>query len=536
MEREGNLYSSTRQEGSGEGVGNVQTKHASRMLDEDAFSELLGSRNTVSSPRDEDGKKGNGVHSTVLVGTGQQQQQERASQSEKGGYPMVGMKGNEKSTTENRDYLLMMMEGTIRKVVKEQVGAMLEKMERRLDALDHRVEQIQQMVGDVQEVGAVREDTAKERYAELEKMLRDVQRLVQIVRDRAELAEASAELSKLTFADTSGGKKGKGKGARGVLAKVDEQVATVDDVAYSGNSSGGDGKAARYLEEERVVEYEEEEHEEVEEGEIFVSSRFSDVDNGAQPRVERGYPAMSGHGQRHGGRRAHDRQHSLDSTGSYSSLQAPALPSSPTNNHSRVIREGQSMGRYNGGYGDQGKYTCLPDIYPPSQPIHGRDNMPVGPPPVVDPPRTGPVLPPPPHNVQMGHRPQPPSGHVVGHMHPSMSTDRRQPPPPPPPTQSQTMPKPPPPPVYHNHMIPSEAGYPPPNMGPSYSAGAPQHAGAPEKPVPGGQPTSVPIEKVIDDISVMGFSREEVRNVLRELTAQGKAVDMNIVLDRLGAR
>ncbi|WPT12424.1 hypothetical protein PSENEW3_00003563 [Picochlorum sp. SENEW3] len=47
---------------------------------------------------------------------------------------------------------------------------------------------------------------------------------------------------------------------------------------------------------------------------------------------------------------------------------------------------------------------------------------------------------------------------------------------------------------------------------------------------------SVPIEKVIDDIAIMGFSREEVRNVLRELTAQGKSVDMNIVLDRLGAR
>jgi hypothetical protein len=45
----------------------------------------------------------------------------------------------------------------------------------------------------------------------------------------------------------------------------------------------------------------------------------------------------------------------------------------------------------------------------------------------------------------------------------------------------------------------------------------------------------VPVEKVIDDIAVMGFSREEVRNVLRELNAQGKPVDMNVVLDRLGA-
>ena len=49
------------------------------------------------------------------------------------------------------------------------------------------------------------------------------------------------------------------------------------------------------------------------------------------------------------------------------------------------------------------------------------------------------------------------------------------------------------------------------------------------------QGSVVPVERVIDDIAVMGFSREEVRNVLRELTAQGKPVDMNVVLDRLGA-
>jgi hypothetical protein len=46
----------------------------------------------------------------------------------------------------------------------------------------------------------------------------------------------------------------------------------------------------------------------------------------------------------------------------------------------------------------------------------------------------------------------------------------------------------------------------------------------------------VPIEQVIDDVAVMGFSREEVRGVLQELMAQGKNVDLNQVLDRLGAR
>lgn len=51
-----------------------------------------------------------------------------------------------------------------------------------------------------------------------------------------------------------------------------------------------------------------------------------------------------------------------------------------------------------------------------------------------------------------------------------------------------------------------------------------------------GAAASVPIEKVIDDVAVMGFSREDVRRVLRELMESGQSVDLNIVLDRLGAR
>lgn len=46
----------------------------------------------------------------------------------------------------------------------------------------------------------------------------------------------------------------------------------------------------------------------------------------------------------------------------------------------------------------------------------------------------------------------------------------------------------------------------------------------------------MPIEKVIDDVAVMGFSREQVRGVLQELAAEGRSVDLNVVLDRLGAR
>lgn len=51
----------------------------------------------------------------------------------------------------------------------------------------------------------------------------------------------------------------------------------------------------------------------------------------------------------------------------------------------------------------------------------------------------------------------------------------------------------------------------------------------------GGQPQThtVPLEKVIDDIVNMGFSRHEVRGVVTKLMESGQSIDLNIVLDRL---
>ena len=53
---------------------------------------------------------------------------------------------------------------------------------------------------------------------------------------------------------------------------------------------------------------------------------------------------------------------------------------------------------------------------------------------------------------------------------------------------------------------------------------------------PGGSPltsSKVPIDKVIEDVSAMGFTREQVRSVVRKLTENGQAVDLNVVLDKL---
>lgn len=67
-----------------------------------------------------------------------------------------------------------------------------------MEALENRTEQMQEIISDIQQVTTVREDAARERAATAEKTLRDIQRNVQIVRDRAELAEATSELAKLS--------------------------------------------------------------------------------------------------------------------------------------------------------------------------------------------------------------------------------------------------------------------------------------------------------------------------------------------------
>ena len=85
---------------------------------------------------------------------------------------------------------------------------------------------------------------------------------------------------------------------------------------------------------------------------------------------------------------------------------------------------------------------------------------------------------------------------------------------------------PPPAPYSHHQQQPPPRHMP----GPSPSSSSPSSSSA------SGPPRGVPIEKVIDDVAVMGFSRDQVRGVLQELAAEGKSVDLNVVLDRLGVR
>lgn len=43
----------------------------------------------------------------------------------------------------------------------------------------------------------------------------------------------------------------------------------------------------------------------------------------------------------------------------------------------------------------------------------------------------------------------------------------------------------------------------------------------------------MPIDDVVDKVVTMGFSRDQVKAIVRTLTENGQSVDLNVVLDKL---
>lgn len=43
----------------------------------------------------------------------------------------------------------------------------------------------------------------------------------------------------------------------------------------------------------------------------------------------------------------------------------------------------------------------------------------------------------------------------------------------------------------------------------------------------------MPVDDIVDKVSTMGFSRDQVRAAVRKLTENGQSVDLNVVLDKL---
>mmetsp|Transcript_12081 Transcript_12081/g.50839 ORF Transcript_12081/g.50839 Transcript_12081/m.50839 type:complete len:113 (+) Transcript_12081:661-999(+) len=87
-------------------------------------------------------------------------------------------------------------------------------------------------------------------------------------------------------------------------------------------------------------------------------------------------------------------------------------------------------------------------------------------------------------------------------------------------------PPPPPPGGYGGYPAAAARGYPPP---PTRSPTQPP--AGPAQLV--NQSVKVNVERFIDDFASMGFTRDQVRGVIRELSDSGQTVDTNVVLDRL---
>lgn len=97
----------------------------------------------------------------------------------------------------------------------------------------------------------------------------------------------------------------------------------------------------------------------------------------------------------------------------------------------------------------------------------------------------------------------------------------------------------------------SPSRYDGPPMKPSHPPSAPSGGGYPRLPtaqvLPHALPTAsniggssssgsgnrVPVDDVIDRVTAMGFSRDQVRATVRKLTENGQSVDLNVVLDKL---
>ena len=91
----------------------------------------------------------------------------------------------------------------------------------------------------MQQVAGLRDDAGKERFGALEKTLREIHRSVQIVRDRQELAEASAELAKLSAAAASGG------GASGAPAPAAASAVAPPTIAAPASSTNAASPISR---------------------------------------------------------------------------------------------------------------------------------------------------------------------------------------------------------------------------------------------------------------------------------------------------
>lgn len=479
---------------------------------------------------------------------------------------------------------------------------------RRLEGLEHRTESMAQIVSDLQETSSVRETAARERSMGLEKLLRDVCRNVQILRDKAELAEATAELAKLSSStskpkvdnNTDAGREQSESSRKKLEGKIDgdekpsaqamaaapdptsrlyEQLSENERVAAETHVPKTDTRVANGSSLENADSIDSPAAQTVKSSQPAsqLPSHPSSGSMAAAPapvRVGPGMPAVPARSSNMGPPPPPPPEPAPVARGDAAARRTIVAPATaPFEDHGYQSPAGKQVAGGNGSipYGPpgSGRVPSSSLSSAAASPSSGYASAP--PPPVSGPP-------PPPHpappqdmappmpgalaSMATNYQRAYPSG-SVGSQHPAhgmysaslwneaaaahpaaesskvRGSERY------PSVVSPSMPShgyaPQPRPSSPYATVPPGVGYSQRRSDASRSSSGnlyPQaHPGAPPRPQrDAASTTGVPLEKVIDDVAVMGFSREQVRKVLLELSAEGKAVDLNVVLDRLGAQ
>lgn len=422
-------------------------------------------------------------------------------------------------------------------------------LRRRLEGLEYRIEGVSQIVADLQETSSVRESAARERATSMEKSIREISRNVQILRDKAELAEANSELAKIA-SSASERKKLQNKEADLELPPREETYTKNEASSSSGQIKEDQENFKEEPEKQTGTATRQEsisDSKSVTESVTRSDTQVAGSAPYAPPPVQA--PAVPT-GQMPPN--AFQSQVNGQSAPSQSSVAIPCAPPPPPDNSTSVaaqiplrrnIMPTQMVYKDSNGKGTEGNAAPIGSEHPSR---------------LANPPLSQPLppgyasIPPPPPNA--GHQGTP--RHPVPGSSPNFqqqfsnggaNLQQMRPGYPMQPENAPGYPSMPsgsmPSSEYRSQQrMPSP--HPPsgPHVGYQSAAARPGFAPYPQPPTSmssNRKPSSsggVPLEKVIDDVAIMGFSREEVRNVLLELSSEGKAVDLNIVLDRLGAR
>eukprot|EP00245_Coleochaete_scutata_P005927 TRINITY_DN19935_c0_g1_i1.p1 TRINITY_DN19935_c0_g1~~TRINITY_DN19935_c0_g1_i1.p1 ORF type:complete len:564 (+),score=119.23 TRINITY_DN19935_c0_g1_i1:102-1793(+) len=437
-----------------------------------------------------------------------------------------GASASQPAPQDTQDRLMMAAVDKVMKKYADNMLLMLDGINGRLGNVEQSVHQMQSQVEQLQKTSADNHGEIDGHSRMLENMLREVQRSLQVLRDKQELAEAQAELSKLAKAASVGA----GNEEPSLPASAPAQAASIPQPANVAPSAplvpqpGSEmSSAPPYAR-----------------GQLMQLPAPPQQSHQAMLSSTTGAPFEQSHLQ--------------------PQLQPPVPPPQPQASQQQPQHYHQVPAQHQGPQQPGLMPTQSPGLQYGQQPYHQLQQQPSpGMPPN---PTQGPAPPmpmPQPYGQQPGVEPsymgnnygsqpqQPPHPQYGGPQQQLQEPPRMSNPVPHggygmnvPPQYGQEAPYAPPQGLPRSQMLqPSASAQPATGPGgyprlqtalPVSNPSGPPAASSSTAPL---STSRVPIDKVIDDVAAMGFSKAEVGAVVKKLTENGQSVDLNVVLDKL---